>query len=291
MKRITILILALAGAMLLGGSAVFAAGQIARSSAIREKDARSFTYVDAGILPEEAEEVSSRFGFEKGRFVYEIEFTARGLRYKYVLDSGSGAVLEKEMETIITDVTGEVTGQSAAKMIGVEKAKKIALKDAGFSADAVVFTKARQEKEGGREIYDIEFYVPEDTEYEYEIDVYSGQILEKDAESIRPVPTEPEPTEPVPTEPVPTEPVSTEPVPTQPVAPEMIGVEKAKKIALKDAGCGASEVTFEKVKLEKEDGKIIYEIEFFIRGKMEYEYEIDAYSGQILEKDAEEWDD
>ncbi|MBQ7059483.1 MAG: PepSY domain-containing protein, partial [Firmicutes bacterium] len=163
MKRITILILALAGAMLLGGSAVFAAGQIARSSAIREKDARSFTYVDAGILPEEAEEVSSRFGFEKGRFVYEIEFTARGLRYKYVLDSGSGAVLEKEMETIITDVTGEVTGQSAAKMIGVEKAKKIALKDAGFSADAVVFTKARQEKEGGREIYDIEFYVPEDT--------------------------------------------------------------------------------------------------------------------------------
>ncbi|MBQ4426038.1 MAG: PepSY domain-containing protein, partial [Lachnospiraceae bacterium] len=280
MKRITILILALAGAMLLGGSAVFAAGQIARSSAIREKDARSFTYVDAGILPEEAEEVSSRFGFEKGRFVYEIEFTARGLRYKYVLDSGSGAVLEKEMETIITDVTGEVTGQSAAKMIGVEKAKKIALKDAGFSADAVVFTKARQEKEGGREIYDIEFYVPEDTEYEYEIDVYSGQILEKDAESIRPVPTEPEPTEPVPTEPahtepvptepvstepvptepVPTEPVSTEPVPTQPVAPEKIGVEKAKKIALKDAGFSADAVVFTKARQEKEGGREIYDI-------------------------------
>ncbi|MBQ6074963.1 MAG: PepSY domain-containing protein, partial [Lachnospiraceae bacterium] len=190
------------------------------------------------------------------------------------------------------------TQPTAPEMIGLEKAKKIALEDAGRSASEVVFTKAKQEKEDGRQIYDIEFFVEGVMEYEYEIDVYTGAILEKDSESLRPVteptqpvPTEPVPTEPVPTQPVPTQPVPTEPVPTQPTAPEMIGLEKAKKIALQDAGLSASEVVFSKARLEKDDGEYFYEIEFFIRGEREYEYEIDPFTGRILERESEPWDD
>ena len=61
-------------------------------------------------------------------------------------------------------------------------------------------------------------------------------------------------------------------------------MDKAKSIALKHAGKSASSVSFTKAKLDKDDGKVVYEIEFR-SGRTEYEYDIDAYSGKILEYD------
>ena len=61
-------------------------------------------------------------------------------------------------------------------------------------------------------------------------------------------------------------------------------MEKAKAIALKDAGLGSA--TFTKAKLDTDDGVKIYDIEFR-SGNMEYDYEIDAKTGTILEMDAE----
>lgn len=65
-----------------------------------------------------------------------------------------------------------------------------------------------------------------------------------------------------------------------------ISVDKAKTIALKQAGLTPTMVTFGKAVLKKDDGKIIYEIEFFTSSH-EYEYEIDAYSGAILSQDVD----
>ena len=63
-------------------------------------------------------------------------------------------------------------------------------------------------------------------------------------------------------------------------------MDKAKSITLNDAGFRPSFVTFEKALLKKDDGKIIYEIEFFT-STYEYEYEVDAYTGAILSKDVD----
>lgn len=65
-----------------------------------------------------------------------------------------------------------------------------------------------------------------------------------------------------------------------------ISMDMAKSITLKDAGFRPSFVTFEKALLKKDDGKIIYEIEFFT-STYEYEYEVDAYTGAILSKDVD----
>jgi len=65
-----------------------------------------------------------------------------------------------------------------------------------------------------------------------------------------------------------------------------ISMDKAKSITLKDARLRPSFVTFEKALLKKDDGKIIYEIEFFT-STYEYEYEVDAYTGAILSKDVD----
>ena len=65
-----------------------------------------------------------------------------------------------------------------------------------------------------------------------------------------------------------------------------ISMDMAKSITLKDAGLRPSFVTFEKALLKKDDGKVMYEIEFFTSA-YEYEYEVDAYTGAILSKDVD----
>lgn len=56
---------------------------------------------------------------------------------------------------------------------------------------------------------------------------------------------------------------------------------KAKKIAIKDAGFTFEDVQIRKVDLDKDNGKLIYEIEF-IQGNDRYEYEIDANTEEII---------
>lgn len=68
--------------------------------------------------------------------------------------------------------------------------------------------------------------------------------------------------------------------------PFMISVDEAKKIALKLTKGG---VVVE-IELDKDDDKIIYEIEI-LNGNIEFEISIDAYSGEVLEFEKDYKDD
>ena len=70
-------------------------------------------------------------------------------------------------------------------------------------------------------------------------------------------------------------------------ADDTISVETAKEKALTHAG--VSDVTYTKAKMDRDDGQVVYEIEFRKDG-MEYDYTIRATDGFILEYDSE-WDD
>ena len=65
----------------------------------------------------------------------------------------------------------------------------------------------------------------------------------------------------------------------------VITVEEAKAKALADAKLTASQVTFTEAKLERDDGREIYDIEFYTADFKEYDYEIDAKTGEVLEVD------
>lgn len=64
-----------------------------------------------------------------------------------------------------------------------------------------------------------------------------------------------------------------------------IGEAKAKEIALQHAGLTASQVTFLRAQLETDDGRRIYDVEFYTKDNKEYDYEIDAKTGTILNVD------
>ena len=68
-----------------------------------------------------------------------------------------------------------------------------------------------------------------------------------------------------------------------------IGADKAKSIALKHAALSASKVRGLKAELDKDDGIMVYEVEFRY-GNYEYDYEINAKTGAIIDYE-KEWDD
>lgn len=60
-----------------------------------------------------------------------------------------------------------------------------------------------------------------------------------------------------------------------------IGLEAAKEAALKHAGVSASDATFVEAEYDYDDGRMVYEVEFRVKGT-EYDYEIDAQTGAVV---------
>lgn len=60
--------------------------------------------------------------------------------------------------------------------------------------------------------------------------------------------------------------------------------EEARAIALEYAGLTAEQVTFTKCHMDRDDGRTVYEIEFFANG-IEYDMDVDLYTGRITDTD------
>lgn len=63
--------------------------------------------------------------------------------------------------------------------------------------------------------------------------------------------------------------------------------EEAKAAALADAGVEEKDTSNLRIRLKTEDGQQEYDIEFYV-GSTDYDYDIDAASGAILSKEAEQ---
>lgn len=157
---------------------------------------------------------------------------------------------------------------TSSSYISADRAKEIALADSGLKEGTAVFLKVKLEQDDGRYQYDVEFYSGT-TEYDYEIDAITGKILSADRELddfIIPIGTADGST-----------------------SSGTISADQAKKIALADAGISTNNAIFKKVKLDRDDGRLEYEVEFYA-GSMEYEYEINAKTGNIISRDIEQRD-
>ena len=295
--------------------AVFAIGAVAENTSIGAEKAQNFAFADANVDPVNAQNVKTEFDFSDGQFVYDVEFDYNGQEYDYLIKASDGSVVKKNVEiedveerieTTSAETTKSDTTEAAkestvkenagketkaeknnttsvkssetkastssnsedANYIGIEKAKEIALKDAGFEESAVTFIEEKFDGDDRIKKYDIEF-VNSGKEYDYEINASTGKIIEKSIEKADIAPT-------------------TKKESTQTALSESnknyIGIDKAKSIALENAGKTDSEVSFSKAKLDKDNGKTVYEVEFYA-DRVEYDYEIDAYTGAIIDYD------
>ncbi len=301
-----------------GTCTAFAASAVAESSSIGATTAQNFAFADAGIDPASVSDVETSFCFQQGQFVYEVEFTYDGTEYEYWIKASNGAIVKKELEILVLDTANTILGQ-----ITLEDAKSIALDDAQKTEDQVTFTEAKSDIENGISVYEIEFYC-ENIQYEYEINSQTGLIISKSTETIPQSDTTTvdnsstdaqgetvaDTTLDTPTSTAGSASSSSSSSGTasvgssssssssgtastgssssssQSTVTAFIGLDKAKSIALSDAGLSSSAVTYTQAKLDYENGVAVYEIEFYTSSHA-YEYEINATTGKILEKDVE----
>ena len=145
----------------------------------------------------------------------------------------------------------------AGKFITLSEAKKIALDDAGCT-DKVSFTEETLVSGGIKTPYYRLVFADAKTQWTYRIDAVLGIVLEKKQK---------------------------ETATTESDTADFISLEKAKQIALEDAGLdeATQKIVFTREELSRNSGKPCYILEFYT-DKCAYSYKVDAVSGDILEK-------
>ena len=274
-KTAVTVLCALAILTAVGTGTAFAVSAVAESTSIGADNAKMFAFADAGVDPVAAENVRTEFDFEQGHFIYDVEFTANGTEYGYWIQASDGSVVKKKIELI--GAGGSKTGITAA--ITKKDARKIALEDAGLTEAEVTIRAEKLDTETGVTVYEVDF-VKGNVKYEYDINATTGAVYSKSSESTA-LPSTEAAAQPSETE---TAAANATVAPTAAVTEAsrgFIGVDRAKSIALEHAGVSASSVSFSKAKLDDDDGRGVYEIEFYV-GNTEYDYKIDAYSGGII---------
>ena len=183
-------------------------------------------------------------------------------------------------------VTATVPAEPATPdPITADAAVLAALGHAGLKENEITGRRVILDRDDRILTYDVDFRSG-DYEYDYEIHALTGKILEWDKD-YEPLPVK-EPAPPA-TEPSVTEPPATEPPVTAPVAPEKIGSEAAIAIALEKAGLNRDQIRGLEWEYDRDDGVPVYELEFR-SGEYEYDFDIHALTGKILEWD-KEYDD
>ena len=270
--------------LLVTGAAL--ASESARPKHIGKARAKEMALSHAGLTASDVRFTWIELERNAGRYEYEVEFLSDGWEYDYMVDASNGEVLffERNEEKVYLDNTVSAVPKAqsssadkaaasssqaqSAVYIGETKAKQIALDHAKLKESDVNFVRVYLDKDDGRYEYEVEFYKGA-VEYDYDIDAVTGVILsfDQDAEYHTPKP-------------------ATSSSASQ--ASSYIGEAKAKQIALKHANLKESDVTFVRVHLDKDDGRYEYEVEFY-KDSVEYDYDIDAFTGEILsfDRDAE----
>ena len=232
-------------------------GQAASSSYIGEAKAKEIALQHAGLSSAQASFLRTHLDWEDGRPVYEVEFYSGNTEYDYEIDAQTGTIRSYDFD--IENYVIPSTGGSTEGLIGESRAKEIALQHAGLSSGQVTFFRTQMDWENGRRVYEVEFYSG-NTEYDYEIDAATGDILSYDYD------------------------VENYTIPSGPQTGDLIGESRAREIALQHAGLSSNQVTFILAKLDWDDGRRVYDVEFY-SGNKEYDYEIDATSGAVLSYD------
>ena len=112
------------------------------------------------------------------------------------------------------------------------------------------------------QVYEVEFKA-NGYKYSYDIDANDGTVLKSEKKKLKTKITN---------------------------SSQYIGTASAKSIALNHAGLSSYSVTFTKAKLTTEDGIKVYDVEFRT-ADTEYEYEINAKTGKIIEFSSEPVDE
>lgn len=226
-------------------------------SRLDQDAALSLALADAQVTKEEILELEIELDKEGASAHYDVDFEKGGEDYKYEIDAETGKILKKEIP--------QAPQQPAdTTKITRDDALKIALEDAKVTQDQIHDLEVELDNDGGALHFDVDFEV-NDKDYDYEIDAETGKILKKQIPKQETAATS----------------SSSGSSSSSASTSKYISRTEARDIALKHAGLSTSQVRDLEVELDKDDGKVHYDVDFEADG-YDYDYEIDAESGKIL---------
>ncbi|MCM1118179.1 MAG: PepSY domain-containing protein [bacterium] len=277
-----------------GCSSGTASGESERPEMTEQSGAQSNSYLtvtevsavvlaNAGLAEEDVRFVRFQLDLEDGISEYDIEFISADAQYDYTVNAVTGEILSMKCEVggyDLNDIgqinndqvnidlgavlqtplpSGNPQSEDEGQYIGVEAARQIALKHAGLDDSDVGSVHAKLELEDGIWQYDVEFR-QDNTEYDYDINAITGEILSFDHEA--------------------------EYFHQGADDSGQITEDMARKIALDYAGVVEKDAQYMESKLDYDDGRAVYEVEWHM-GQTEFSCDVDAATGEVLsfEKD------
>lgn len=274
-------------------------GHASTKAYIGDDVAKNIAYASAGIDPLTVKHSSCELDLEEGTIIYDVEFIVPGAIYECEIDALTGEVCDTEVEPVDDLYKEEISSSFDSNPTVVfkskEEIKQLILEKNGLTAADCHHFSISLDYDDSIASYDVEF-ISGNTEYDYEINAVDGSIISFSHESIAPVtePTLTEPTEPVTAAPVTetttsaAEPVTEPSVTVTSADKKHIGKEEAVRIALNHAGVPVESDVKTEIEFGFNNG-VIYNIEFRYNN-YEYEYEVDAYTGEIVDFE-KEYDD
>lgn len=209
------------------------------------------------------------FDSDHGVMVYEVDFYASNTEYEYDINALTGEVVKYERNSYTATVPNtSAPNTGSTDFIGETAAKQAAVDHSGVNSANVVWLTAEFDRDDGRFVYELEFTC-DGAKFEYKVDATTGDIVQYEREQFS----------------------------TgnnggngwqggQNASGSLIGEDAAKSAALSHAGISESSTTRMRVELDHDDGYTLYEVSFNV-DRMEYEYKIDAYTGDVLQFESE----
>ncbi|MFI3174029.1 MAG: PepSY domain-containing protein [Bacillota bacterium] len=234
------------------------------TTTITEAEAKAIALEHAGLAEADVTFMITKLDYDNGIQEYEVEFYSGQTEYDYEINASTGEIIsfDYEMETPRATTPAPAQATSTTTITEAE-AKAIALEHAGLAEADVTFMITKLDYDNGIQEYEVEFYSGQ-TEYDYEINASTGEIISFDYDTETPR--------------------ATTPAPAQATSTTTITEAEAKAIALEHAGLAEADVTFMITKLDYDNGIQEYEVEFY-SGQTEYDYEINASTGEIISFD------
>lgn len=243
---------------------------------------------DAGVSADGAEFSTAGLDSRNGVFYYAVDFTENGVNYEYDIDALTGVVIERAKtpaaggqgeagtETAAASGTAAPAGETAAQVpastspagsqgtgsggpITEAEARAIALSQAGLTEADVRFIESKKDRHDGQSVFEVEFDALTGEEYSYDIREADGAIVSYDYDSDR------NPS-------------------VNSSGSGMLSEDQIRETVLSRVpGASAADV---RLWLDEDDDRYQYEGQLVWDG-MEYEFKIDAYSGSVLEWEAD----
>ena len=236
----------------------------------------------AGVSADQAAFSAAGLDSRDGIFYYQVIFTENGVEREYDIDAVTGVVIEEKVltpaseaestaaqagtaapdaqtQSALSGTPASENPSAAASAVNEDSALSIALEHAGVTREQLVHSRVKPDRDDGLMIFEVEFITTDGVEYDYDISQADGTILSFNQEAH---------------------------VPYNPAAGTegLISEDQARQAVIdRVPGASAENVA---VFLDEDDARLEYE-GHLAYDNMLYEFTIDAYSGAVIEWEAE----